>query len=319
MHNNPNLGQKEIKKYKLFEAYCRLCSHQNWQVRKSCCSLLPTISSKTPSQVKKKDIVSIYNSFLSDESVEVQIEAKCIIGPLVHSYYPDSEVPAVMLDYIIDLCPSPLGTLRHPVVVLERLAYCFPAIVLAFGKDNWSKLNTPFQRMVKLPNLEITKPIAYGMHEIARIISPSSCTIDLYPIILEMLRGPKELKLGILSNLYILLASFSAEFLQSEFGQIFEAITCNSSSDWSIRESISKQLGNLSQIFKNELQQKQLLLQLITLCNDQIGIVREVAFSSLVKFLQSCESRNSFLPLIEGLKETKFKYSFNIFEQLFKQ
>lgn len=267
---------------------------------------------------RRKDIVSIYNSFLSDESVEVQTEAKCIIGLLVYSYHPEGEVPPILLDCIIDLCPSLLGTVRHPVVVLERLAFYFPAIVLTFGGDNWSKLNVPFQRLSKLPNLEVTKPIAYGMHEIARIIPQDSCISDLYPVAMEMLKGPKEVKLGILSNLSPLLHSFPAEFLQQKFALIFEAVYCNSSSDWSVREVIARQLGKMARLISDEQQQKQIILQLLTYCNDHIGIIREVALDSLLNFFQSLDRADHLLPLVEELKKTKFKHHEESLEKLFQ-
>lgn len=49
-------------------------------------------------------------------------------------------------------------------------SYYFPAVLLVFGASRWSDLKNTLYLLIKNKTVTIRKPIACGLHEVAKII-----------------------------------------------------------------------------------------------------------------------------------------------------
>jgi serine/threonine-protein phosphatase 4 regulatory subunit 1 len=214
---NSCISTAALDKMRLFEAYCKLASDKREVVRTEACAVLPVISKRLCGEAKNRAVVSIYSSFLSDESRRVQEEAKCQLGKMIYSFHPHP-IPAsfaLLMEELVSAAGAGNGHDSSRMRILESLAFSFPAIVTAYlsggspaaqqeqpPMDSWAFLNSLLKRLARIVNISIAKTLAFGLHEIAALVGQSRAENDIFPLLVQFLRDHEVIRLGAIESMF---------------------------------------------------------------------------------------------------------------------
>ena len=284
-----------LDQLRLFEAYCKLASDKRDVVRIEACSVLPVVSKRLCGEVRTRAVLSIYSSFLSDESRRVQEEAKCQLGKMIYSFHPHP-IPASFALLMEELIAGAGGSGQESsrMRILQSLAFSFPAIVTAYlssasstqqpAVDIWAFLNSILKRLARIVNISIATSLSYGLHEIAALVGQSRAENDIFPLFLQFLRDQEAIRLGALEGMFQTCSCFSPAFLGNNLSGIIAAAMFNIKKSWRVRREVIRQLGKLASILPLDQSKQEIFRWICEFCKDPIGIVREEAQDSFVAF-----------------------------------
>jgi serine/threonine-protein phosphatase 4 regulatory subunit 1 len=165
--------------------------------------------------------------------------------------------------------------------------------------------------------LQVKKPLACALHEIARILGPDRAERELTTLLETFLRDNSkrlthstksnlsclqlddEIKYGAIKNLANFLKVFDLD-KREHFVEIFVQLQ-KDQKKWRIRELIARQIHILAEIFTKETIFRMILPISIKLCNDIVSIVREEASKQIYSLVLSLYDSE------EGYRETSIE------------
>ena len=95
---------------------------------------------------------------------------------------------------------------------MEICSFNFPAVLNTFGAQKWPQLSKVYFQMVKSGRLQVRRPLACSMHEVARIIGPARAEKELIAALDSLLMDiNEEVRNGAINNLTKFMSLFTGK------------------------------------------------------------------------------------------------------------
>lgn len=130
-------------------------------------------------------------NFLKDSNKWVKISAYKNLGPFI-STLQGLRVNEKLVENYISMSNSSINNLAPENEIIHACSYNFPAVVLTLGPSRWPSLLKLFQALVRSNDM-VKKPLACGLHEIARIIGEERAESDLLYVLELFLRDSSRI------------------------------------------------------------------------------------------------------------------------------
>ena len=69
-----------------------------------------------------------------------------------------------MLEQYFKLIDSEVNNMAMSNEIIYQVAYYFPAVLFALGKDYWNKMYPIYNRLLKHTEVKVRQPLAYSFH-----------------------------------------------------------------------------------------------------------------------------------------------------------
>ena len=191
--NIPLLAKKlsqKVFKEKLIPLYLKFSKDKNWGVRKSCAEIIYEISNLCEGESKKfreKELTDVMSIFLKDSQKAVKISAYKSLRLFI-STLKDLNIHQNLFESYTNMTSDQIKSLTTDNQILYSCSYSFSAALSVMGASKWPELSETFKALL-LGDDEVQKPLAYSLHEIAKIIGKQDAENDLLFILECYLKG----------------------------------------------------------------------------------------------------------------------------------
>lgn len=169
---------------KMFPLYCHLATDSIWGVRKAAADNIVEILLLSSNEDKINTLTPILLTLLQDISQWVHKAAAQKLGPFIVSLK-TGMIPGNLIDFYSSMAFSK-GEEEEEVIY--QCAYSFPGVLLACGKEQWSKLKTTYENLWNVDIEKVIHTLSCSIHEVANILGPDITAKDVMPIWLEHLQ-----------------------------------------------------------------------------------------------------------------------------------
>jgi len=169
-------------------------------------------------------------------------------------------------------------------------AYNLPAVVLTAGKEKWECLSDAFSELVQDIQWKVRRTLSFSLHEIAMILGPELTKAHLLPALDAFLMDLDEVKVGVLQNLSKLLGVLD----QTARGE-YVGLLCSlemESDNWRFRQLLAQQLGDLFDLYQDDVLEAELYPMFLKLCRDPVAEVRGSSAMQLPQILSRLKALN---------------------------
>ena len=302
LYNISQKVSKEIFKRRLLPVYKKLSKDTLWNVKKAAAEILPKITKLCDSEIISKDIIPIFKSFAQDEKPVVKNAAVEVFGEFISLIDKnDAENFIELLDfYVITIQKLTVKGKREERTIIQKCAYNFPAVLLFFGKNSWSKLKPCFTLMANEKDEKIKLPLASSLGEISNIIGSELTELDLLEFVDKFFKNSpqnSELKIKILKVLPVIIKNIPSN-RKNAYLEFIKFMIGNKDDKWRKRVTYSKIIGKFNGTYSDNIIYKRVFPIAINFCFDDISQVR------------SCSAKHNsrlILQLISGKTEFKNK------------
>ena len=300
-----NISQKVSKgtfKRRLLPVYKKLSKDTLWNVKKAAAEILPKITKLCDSETISKDIIPIFKSFAQDEKPVVKNAAVEVFGEFISLIDKnDADNFVELLDFYVDTIQKlSVKGKREERTIIQKCAYNFPAVLLFFGKNSWSKLKPCFTLMANEKDEKIKLPLASSLGEISNIIGSELTESDLLEFVDKFFKNSpqnSELKIKILKVLPVIIKNIPSN-RKNAYLEFIKYMIGNKDDKWRKRVTYSKIIGKFNGTYSDNIIYKRVFPIAINFCFDDISQVR------------SCSAKHNsrlILQLISGKTEFKNK------------
>ena len=302
LYNISQKVSKEIFKRRLLPVYKKLSKDTLWNVKKAAAEILPKITKLCDSEIISKDIIPIFKSFAQDEKPVVKNAAVEVFGEFISLIDKnDAENFVELLDFYVDTIQKlTVKGKREERTIIQKCAYNFPAVLLFFGKNSWSKLKPCFTLMANEKDEKIKLPLASSLGEISNIIGSELTELDLLEFVDKFFKNSpqnSELKIKILKVLPVIIKNIPSN-RKNAYLEFIKFMIGNKDDKWRKRVTYSKIIGKFNGTYSDNIIYKRVFPIAINFCFDDISQVR------------SCSAKHNsrlILQLISGKTEFKNK------------
>jgi len=166
-------------------------------------------------------------------------------------------------------------------------AFNFPAVCLAVGRERWKDVLRPiFIRLCKHPKIQVRRPLAYAMHELARIVGPDIAEVDLCGLFDVYRKDTEEVRSGVVRHLAAFLGALSPACRESYLPVLEEVLQESSPLKWRARLDMAAQIHTLAHIFSPAATFSVVVPFAQRLLADPVADVREAAAALLPPLLR---------------------------------
>jgi serine/threonine-protein phosphatase 4 regulatory subunit 1 len=304
---------------KLLPAFLKLASDDIWGVRKACAESVGAMSRCLDPVVRVSELMPLYERLLNDASKWVRNAALQHLGPFLATL-PGPKISASFLAHYVRM-GLPLDAPSHgsPVSLssssstaslfssasaatlatlarigadpadAELAVYCafsFPAVALTFGKQRWSELRHLFISLSRDVQCKVRRPLAFSIHELARILGPDIAEADLVPAFDIFLKDVNEVKFGVIRNLSQFLKALSANATRESYLPVLdELLRASQPHNWRFRKSLASQLTSFCSLFSAHATHEIVTPFALSLLADPVSEVREEAINGIPALL----------------------------------
>ncbi|KAN0055274.1 hypothetical protein ACTA71_008379 [Dictyostelium dimigraforme] len=262
----------------LLPIFVQLSKDEMWAVRKGCAEVLIFISQNISPIERYSKLIPVFEEFVGDDSSRwVNNTAFQNLGPFIATFEGSQVTPKLLNLYTNMINPS---TIRFPDSdLVTHCAFNFPAVLYTVGSSRWPELKETYLTLVKDTNWKVRRTLSHSIHEIAKILGPAETKASLVQCFNLFLQDLDEVRVGVVRHFSGFLASLEPAQRESYILIIHSFV--NDPSKWRFRKLISKQIGEMCDLFNLKTNLTQLTPILITLLNDSVAKVRSYAASSV--------------------------------------
>ncbi|KAN0028852.1 hypothetical protein ACTFIV_010716 [Dictyostelium citrinum] len=262
----------------LLPIFVQLSKDEMWAVRKGCAEVLIFISQNVSPIERYSKLIPVFEEFVGDDSSRwVNNTAFQNLGPFIATFEGSQITPKLLNLYTNMINPS---TIRFPDSdLVTHCAFNFPAVLYTVGSSRWPELKETYLTLVKDTNWKVRRTLSHSIHEIAKILGPAETKASLVQCFNLFLQDLDEVRVGVVRHFSGFLASLEPAQRESYILIIHSFV--NDPSKWRFRKLISKQIGEMCDLFNLKTNLTQLTPILITLLNDSVAKVRSYAASSV--------------------------------------
>lgn len=314
----------------LLPAFLRLSEDSMHTVRRACAESLVSVSKALSPPARIEALVPVLESLAGDTSRWVRASAFQHLGAFIATL-PPADIPVKLLHLYASMAPDlPRGQVHVPTAGggsgqgpaapgsvtqppgagvqsaadAELTVFCafnFPAVCLAVGKDRWKEVLKPvFVRLCRHPKVQVRKPLAHSMHELARIVGPEIAEKDLCPVFDVYRRDTEDVRAGVVRHLAAFLGALSPECRESYLPVLEEVLQQSSPLKWRARLDLAAQIHTLAHIFSPAATFSVVVPFAQRLLADPVADVREAAAALLPPLLRRLgEADESFRHAVE--------------------
>lgn len=132
------------------------------------------------------------------------------IGPFIAAFKRGKDIAQIdqkIVDFYINTTEA-----SNNKDVCFHASFNFPAFVLVFGRDEWPRFQSLYQKLTKMEDQKIKKTLSASIHELAMILGPKYTELDLLPVMEKFLKNKNtDIKMAALKNMHIFLKEVSIE------------------------------------------------------------------------------------------------------------
>eukprot|EP01138_Halocafeteria_seosinensis_P005688 gb/GECG01005815.1/.p1 GENE.gb/GECG01005815.1/~~gb/GECG01005815.1/.p1 ORF type:complete len:814 (+),score=124.66 gb/GECG01005815.1/:1-2442(+) len=273
---------------RLIPVFQQLARDDIWGVRKACAESLMSISRSIDPQARVTEIVPIFESFINDTSNWVRHAAVQHLGPFL-STLPRNKISSHLVSHYTNIALRPPTSRQSGFDYDQELvAYCafaFPAVALTLGKERWSELRPLFEALYRNHQKKVRKPIAYSLHEIARILGTEKAEKELTDAFDMYMRDVDEVRAGVVTHLADFLEALPEGPRESYLAVLEEIPRDSPPLNWRFRYLLASQLQKLAKIFSSPATYSVVVPLAFTLLQDPVACVRETTAAALAPVL----------------------------------
>ena len=168
-----------------------------------------------------------------------------------------------------------------PAAESELASYCaysFPAVALTLGRGRWAELRPLFFALSRDVQRKVRRPLAFALHELARILGPELAEQDLVPAFDLYLRDVDEVKAGAVRSLAPFLSALGPSRAREAYLPVLDELVRSAMPhNWRFRKMLASQLPALCQLFSPESMHEAIAPFALLLLADPVAEVREEA------------------------------------------
>jgi HEAT repeat len=184
-------------------------------------------------------------------------------------------------------------------------AHAFPAVALKLGRDRWPEIKNLFSSLSRDVNAKVRRPLAFSLHELARILGPTLAEEELLPAFEAFLRDPSpDVRTGAMKNMATLLAVLAPGTRESYLPVLGDTLGSPAAKDWRFRFLFATQLPQLAHIFSPAATFSVVVPIAFRLISDTTAAVRVeavAAFAPLLTRLSATEDPSLLADIISRL------------------
>ncbi|KAF9931509.1 hypothetical protein FBU30_010018 [Linnemannia zychae] len=261
----------------LFDLFLHDC---NWEIRRTCCTILATFSSTLPLELRIKKVEEIYDLYADDVSRNARNAAMEVLGEVIYGLG-QGNVPDTLLNHFLSMGQQPMS--EHELAVM--CAFSFPAVILTAGRSKWPQMKPVYMKLAGTFRFPIRRSLACSLHEVAKILGPELTDRDLASAFSECLMAEDEVKEGVIGHVVEFVSCLSPKKRSEAFRNLNTAwLELEQSSNWRLRDSLAGQLPGLCEIAEGNDLIEVLIPLSIRACTDSVSTIREsgvMAFPAL--------------------------------------
>jgi serine/threonine-protein phosphatase 4 regulatory subunit 1 len=303
---------------KLLPAFLKLASDDIWGVRKACAESVGAMSRCLDPVVRVSELMPLYERLLNDSSKWVRNAALQHLGPFLATL-PGPKISSLLLSHYVRMglppefppSGSPTSSSSSSAASLfssasaatlatlarigadpadaELAVYCafsFPAVALTFGRQRWPELRQLFISLSRDIQIKVRRPLAFSLHELARILGPDIAEADLVPAFDIFLKDMDDVKFGVIRNLSQFLKALSANATRESYLPVLdELLRASLPHNWRFRKSLASQLTSLCSLFSAHATHEIVTPFALALLADPVSEVREEAINGVPALL----------------------------------
>lgn len=288
---------------RLFSFYQLKAKDQsNWAIRKACVDIILEMSQLCSKEEKEGPLTDSMVGLLKDSSKWVQISAYKSLGPFIHELKDLKKNPELIKEFC-RMADNDVNSLTKDNEIIYSCAYNFPAVLDAVGKERWeSDLWRVFEKLLKSQDKRIKQTLSESLHEIAKLIGENLTEKYLFKVVDTFFKDKNdEIKLGVIKHMAEIMTVLSEKKRESLIG-VFEEFQ-KDQKKWRIRECISKQLGQILEIYSPQIIFEYVVPILLKFCSDTVSSVRDEAAHKVAEFINKLTGDEGLMiGLIESVK-----------------
>lgn len=277
--------------HRLLPIYEKLAKDSLWTVRKPAVEILPLLTKLCDSNTISKVLLPLYKAFESDSKNYVKHSAVEIFGQFITLLSPNDRSED-LLEYYINIVHDINSKDQEDLSIACHCAYNFPAVLFAYGKEQWDKLKPCFDKFALENNEKIKGPIASALGEIANIVGPKITERDILPYVNKFYNDNK-----LQSRILIVLPDIVRNVSSSKKLYYLEYLKAMipSKEKWRKRMEHAKIICKFHQIYSDDILYKRVFPIAVNICFDNVAKVRFKAAKFISKmFLQLLSSETEY-------------------------
>lgn len=202
-------------------------------------------------------------------------------------------VPQVLIDFFVSMAdPEAYYDLKWNGVEIPRFcAFCFPAVVLTLGKENWPMLRTAYECLSDAREYRVRRTMASSIHEVAMILGEELSAQDLLPIYDGFIKDLDEVRIGALKHLAIFLKVLKPEDRSQFLPRLQAFLSMDNEWNWRFREEVASQFLQAIPLYTTVDVSTHIAPLSFPLLVDKVAAVRQMALelvTEIVSYL-SCD------------------------------
>ncbi|KAK0180771.1 hypothetical protein PV327_003121 [Microctonus hyperodae] len=203
-------------------------------------------------------------------------------------------VPQVLIDFFVSMAdPEAYYDLKWNGVEIPRFcAFCFPAVVLTLGKENWPMLKTAYECLSDAREYRVRRTMASSIHEVAMILGEELSAKDLLPIHDGFIKDLDEVRIGALKHLAIFLKVLKPEDRSQFLPRLQAFLSMDNEWNWRFREEVASQFLQAIPLYTTVDVSTHIAPLSFPLLVDKVAAVRQMALglvTEIVSYLSSDE------------------------------
>lgn len=179
-------------------------------------------------------------------------------------------------------------------------AFNFPAVIYTLGRERWDDLKKLYHVLSKDNQWKVRRTLSFSLHEVAAILGPELSKTELIPILNTYLHDANEVREGVMTNLPKFLATLDEADREGCLRILMDVQS--EPNDWRIRELLASQIPDYVDLLKPLEIYDTLYPISLTLVQDQVGEVRQMASMNMASILNSIYSSEE-MEIFEQIKE----------------
>jgi hypothetical protein len=296
---------------RLLPIFLALAADEVWAVRKAAAESADAVSKTLDPAARAAELVPAFAKLAEDGSKFVKNAARAHLGAFLATL-PSAKVTPALLGLFLraggaegggggaggSSAAAAAAAALHPahaaapavagldLDVLHQVAFTLPAVALTLGRARWAELRPLFAELWAHGAARVRRPLAHALHEIARIVGPEACEVDLCPALDAFLEDrEEEVRIGAVRGFANFLGALPAPRRGAYMPLVDMLVGGKEVGGWRCRAAVAAQLGALGKLASDGDVTDHLRPLALKLLDDDIAAVRERAVEAVAPLL----------------------------------
>jgi serine/threonine-protein phosphatase 4 regulatory subunit 1 len=254
---------------RVFPIFKKLCADKMAVVRAACAENIIPIAQSCNIEQRKSELWPIYTKYFKDKDERVKKAALSVLPEIIVHCSKDNLGQLILSQYLV--MPKYQDSSNE---LAYKCAFYFPGVLITLGPTSWDALSKLYSSLASHSDLKVRKCIAHSIHEVANALGFEIAESQLLPIFEDLMADSKVVRYVACRNI----ANFSHVMRQDLRTSLLPyIIKLKQNKDWRIREIVASQLEQFAYSLDPEILYNELWHIGISLCLDEVSIVREKA------------------------------------------